>query len=150
MATKLTAGQSLQITSACIRQITHSTRPLNQSEELKKYNVNTTQQISAIRSLIVTDTDIGVPHYTDTASGARFRIDANSLKDMSKDWTILGLATIIRSDSVLEAVASKKGAAKKGAAFAAASGNAKKGAKKSAKKGTKKSTKKTAKKGAGK
>lgn len=92
-ADQLTAGQCLTITSACVRAVTHSTLPLDPSQSLQVYGVNSAEQAATVRSLIVGDGDIGVPHYG-------FKIDSNSLKDLSSGWTVGQLSDRIQSAAI--------------------------------------------------
>jgi hypothetical protein len=50
---QLSAAQCLKVCSDCIRDETHSTRPLNPHDKLELYNVNSDEQVDGIRVRIV-------------------------------------------------------------------------------------------------
>jgi hypothetical protein len=93
MPQKLTAQQSLVITSDCIRQVTGSTRPLNPVEALVMYGVNSAQQASAVRHNVVANGSIGVPRFS-------FSLHPGFLIGLSGSWTIGQLASTIRQNSI--------------------------------------------------
>lgn len=93
MPQRLTAQQSLMITGDCVRQVTGSTRPLNPTEALVMYGVNSAQQASAVRHNVVANGSIGVPRFN-------FSLHPGFLITLSGSWTIRQLATTIRQNSV--------------------------------------------------
>jgi hypothetical protein len=93
MPQKLTAQQSMMITGDCIRQVTHSTRPLNPIEPLVMYGVNSAQQASAVRYNVVANGSIGVPRFD-------FSLHPGFLATLSGSWTISQLAATIRGNSI--------------------------------------------------
>src|SRR5215212_7316184 len=93
MPQKLTAQQSLMITSDCVRQVTGSTRPLNPIEALVMYGVNSAQQASAVRHNVVANGSIGVPRFN-------FSLHPGFLITLSGSTTIGQLAATIRQNSI--------------------------------------------------
>ena len=93
MAQKLTANQSLMITSDCVRQVTRSTRPLNPTEALVMYGLNSAQQASAVRHNVVANGSIGVARFN-------FSLHPGFLITLSGSWTIGQLASTIRQNSI--------------------------------------------------
>src|SRR6266850_4639757 len=93
MPAKLTAQQSVMITGDCIRQVTHSTRPLNPVEPLVMYGVNSAQQAAAVRYNVVANGSIGVPRFN-------FSLHPSFLATLSGSWTIRQLASTIRDNSI--------------------------------------------------
>ena len=93
MPSKLTAQQSVMITGDCIRQVTHSTRPLSPGEPLVMYGVNSPQQASAVRHNVVANGSIGVPRFN-------FSLHPGFLATLNGGWTIAQLATTIRTNSI--------------------------------------------------
>lgn len=158
MPVKLTAGQSTKITSDCVRQVSGSTRPFNPAETLQMFGINFTQQITAVRTNIVSSGSIGVPAFN-------FSLNPGFLATLNNQWLMGQLSDVIRNNSVPTqprlaiaaggvggvplAGAGRGGAAKKAGAKKAGAkkaGAKKAGAKKSAKKSS--GAKKTSKKGA--
>ena len=93
MPQRLTAQQSLMVTGDCVRQVTGSTRPLNPTEALVMYGVNSAQQASAVRHNVVANGSIGVPRFN-------FSLHPGFLITLSGSWTIRQLATTIRQNSI--------------------------------------------------
>jgi hypothetical protein len=93
MPQKLTAQQSLIITSDCIRQVTGSTRPLNPIEALVMYGVNSAQQAAAVRHNVVANGSIGVARFN-------FSLHPGFLINLSGSWTIGQMAGVIRQNSI--------------------------------------------------
>lgn len=93
MSEKLDALQSMLIANDCVRQVTRSNRPLNPSEQLLLYGVNTPQQAAAIRHNVVANGSIGVQRFN-------FSLHPGFLATLNKSWTFKQLAGIIRQNSI--------------------------------------------------
>lgn len=93
MSESLTALQAMQVAIDCVRQVTHSSRPLNPSEQLALYGVNTAQQTSAIRHNVVANGVIGVQRFN-------FSLNPAFLATLNKAWTFKQLAGVIRQNSI--------------------------------------------------
>ena len=93
MPQRLTAQQSLMITGDCVRQVTGSTRPLNPTEALVMYGVNSAQQAAAVRHNVVANGSIGVPRFN-------FSLHPGFLITLSGSTTIGQLAATIRQNSI--------------------------------------------------
>jgi hypothetical protein len=93
MPQKLTAQQSVDVAGDCVRQVTHSHRPLNLAEQLVLYGVFTPQQSAAVRNNVVANGMIGVHRFN-------FSLDPQFLITLSGGWTMGQLATVIRQSSV--------------------------------------------------
>lgn len=93
MSEKLNALQAMLVANDCVRQVTHSNRPLNPSEQLLLYGVNTPQQTAAIRHNVVANGSIGVQRFN-------FSLHPGFLATLNKSWTFKQLAGVIRQNSV--------------------------------------------------
>jgi hypothetical protein len=93
MPKKLTAQQSIDIAGDCVRQVTHSHRPLNLADQLLLYGVFTQQQTAAVRNNVVANGVIGVPRFN-------FSLDPTFLITLSSSTTLGQLVGTIRQNSV--------------------------------------------------
>jgi len=92
MANQFTPGAATEIAHKCTVATTGNNHPLSPSETLGDYGVFSGEQISLIKTRIRTDNAIGLPHFARS-------IDANALKDVSVDTTIMELSNIIFDNS---------------------------------------------------
>jgi hypothetical protein len=93
MPKNLTAQQAIDVAGDCVRQVTHSNRPLNLSEQLLLYGVFTVQQVAAVRHNVVANGTIGVPRFN-------FSLDPTFLITLGSGTSLGQLVGVIRQNSV--------------------------------------------------
>jgi hypothetical protein len=93
MPPKLTAQQAIDVAGDCIRQVTHSHRPLNLAEALVLYGIFTPQQAAAVRNNVVANGVIGVPRFN-------FSLNPTFLINLGSSSTLGQLVAVIRQNSV--------------------------------------------------
>lgn len=93
MANRLTAQQAIDVAGDCVRQVTHSSRPLNLGEQLVLFGVFSQQQAAAVRHNVVANGVIGVPRFN-------FSLDPTFLITLGGSTTLGQLVGVIRQNSV--------------------------------------------------
>jgi hypothetical protein len=93
MSDAFTPGVALRVGYNCVVDVTKSNRPIEPSEELRRYNVRTDQHVLLIDNNIHTNRRIGLPAHRRT-------MPINALKDMDSSWTMRQLGDVIFQNSV--------------------------------------------------
>ena len=93
MADDFTLGQATDIAHNCAIDVTGQERELDPGAKLEVYSVITAEHEDLLKKDIRTNTAIGLPAY------GRM-INANALKDLTKQWTIAKLRDVIYDTSV--------------------------------------------------
>jgi hypothetical protein len=87
-----TPGDAMFVAHQSVIRTTGSGEPAIPTASLGEYNVNTDQQLLAIRNRIRNNSDFGLPHFNRS-------IDPNALKDIATDTVLQDLADLIFSES---------------------------------------------------
>ena len=90
---RLSAGQCLTIASDCVFDETGNPQPIDRSRSLLSYGVNSSEQVSGVRTRVVASATLGVARFN-------FKMDANDLKDLAGSWTLGQLADRIQDSAV--------------------------------------------------
>jgi len=96
MADDFTLGQATDIAHKCAIDVSGQERELDPSAKLEAYNIITAEHEDLLKKDVRTNDAIGLPSYGRT-------INANALKDLTKQWTIAKLRDVIFDTSVSSA-----------------------------------------------
>jgi phage gp37-like protein len=83
-----TPGDAMFVAHQSVVKTTGSGEPAVPTATLDMYNVNTNQQLQAIRNRIRNDSDFGLPSF-------KRSIDPNALKDIATDTVLQDLADLV-------------------------------------------------------
>jgi hypothetical protein len=85
--------EAAKIVVDCIRVTGNFTGTIQAQDKLSTVGITTAHRINGLRDRIVTDPNIGVPHFNHS-------LDEDFLQELSTDWTVIELILVVYNNSV--------------------------------------------------